>query len=104
MRRVDLKFNVSYGDDVEHAENVLMRILTQHPKVLKDPEPMVRLHELGENSMQFVVRPWVNTSDYWEVYWDVTREVKRQFDAEGISIPLPRRDVHLINGKSAEDV
>ena len=78
-------------------------ILTSQEKVLKDPEPMVRLHELGENSMNFVVRPWVKTTDYWDVYWDVTREVKRRFDAEGISIPLPRRDIHLIDGRRPQD-
>jgi small conductance mechanosensitive channel len=56
---------------------------------------VIRLHELGDSSMNFVVRPWSQTSDYWEVYWDVTREVKHRFDAEGISIPFPQRDVHI---------
>ena len=67
-----------------------------HEKVLDDPEPMVRLHTLGESSVDFVVRPWARTSDYWTVYWDITRAVKKRFDEEGISIPFPQRDVHLI--------
>jgi small-conductance mechanosensitive channel len=74
---------------------MLTEIVTSHEKVLEDPAPMIRLHELGDSSMNFVVRPWSNTSDYWDVYWDVTREVKRRFDAEGISIPFPQRDVHI---------
>jgi small conductance mechanosensitive channel len=94
-RRVDMTFGISYNDDVPKAEGVLRKILTSHEKVLKDPAPDVRLHALGESSVDFVVRPWVRTDDYWDVYWDVTREVKLRFDAEGISIPFPQRDVHV---------
>jgi len=68
--------------------------LKEHPKVLSDPEPMIKLHNLGESSVDFVVRPWVKTDDYWDVYWDVTRSVKMRFDKEGICIPFPQRDVH----------
>jgi small conductance mechanosensitive channel len=96
IRRVDMMFGISYGDDIPHAERVLHSILAEHDKVLDDPEPMVKLHNLGESSVDFVVRPWVATDDYWDVYWDVTREVKMRFDAEGISIPFPQRDVHLV--------
>ena len=64
--------------------------MTSHEKVLKDPEPVIRLHELGDSSVNFVVRPWSKTDEYWDVYWDITREVKRRFDAEeSISIPFP---------------
>lgn len=94
-RRIDMVFGISYGDNIEHAEQVLNNILQEHPKVLDDPEPVVRLHTLNESSVDFVVRPWVNTLDYWDVYWDITRSVKQRFDAEGISIPFPQRDVHL---------
>jgi small conductance mechanosensitive channel len=94
-RRVDMRFGVSYVDGVDHAERVLGEILISHPKVLDDPEPMVKLHELGESSVDFVVRPWVKTEDYWDVYWDVTREVKRRFEAEDITIPFPRRQLHV---------
>ena len=94
-RRVDMTFGIGYSDDIPKAEKVLTEIITSHEKVLKDPEPIVRLHTLGESSVDFVVRPWSNTVDYWDVYWDVTREVKQRFDAEGISIPFPQRDVHV---------
>jgi len=97
IRRVDMVFGVSYGDDIPKTESVLAAILKEHPKVLDDPEPVVRLHKLNDSSIDFVVRPWVLTNDYWEVYWDVTREVKMRFDREGISIPFPQRDVHFYN-------
>ena len=95
IRRVDLVFGIGYSDDIPKAEKILMDVITSHEAVLKDPEPMVRLHALGESSVDFVVRPWVKTDDYWPVYWDITREVKMRFDAEGVSIPFPQRDVHL---------
>ena len=71
------------------------RIVAEHPKVLDDPEPIIRLHKLGDSSVDFVVRPWVATDDYWQVYWDITREVKMRFGREAVSIPFPQRDVHL---------
>jgi len=104
-RRVDLVFGIGYNDDIEHAERVLAEIINSHELVLKDPQPVIKLHTLGESSVDFVVRPWVKTADYWTVYWDITRAVKMRFDAEGISIPFPQRDVHLYqaqaNGTSA---
>jgi small conductance mechanosensitive channel len=95
VRRVDLLFGIGYGDDVEKAERVLNAIVSEHDKVLDRPETVVKLHELGDSSINFVVRPWVRTEDYWDVYWDLTREVKMRFDREGISIPFPQRDVHI---------
>jgi len=94
-RRVDLEFGVSYSDDLEKTERVLREIVESHEKVLTDPAPNIRLHTLGDSSVNFVVRPWTKTPDYWEVYWDITREVKMRFDREGISIPFPQRDVHF---------
>jgi small conductance mechanosensitive channel len=96
MRRIDMTFGIGYSDDIAHAERVLTEIVQNESRVLADPEPVIRLHTLGESSVDFVVRPWVRTADYWEVYWDITRKVKERFDAEGISIPFPQRDVHLI--------
>jgi small conductance mechanosensitive channel len=96
MRRIDMTFGIGYSDDIAHAERVLTEIVQDESRVLADPEPVIRLHSLGESSVDFVVRPWVRTADYWEVYWDITRKVKERFDAEGISIPFPQRDVHLI--------
>ncbi len=95
QRRVDMTFGIGYGDNIEHAEKVLHDIVMAHPLVLKDPEPMIKLHTLGESSVDFIVRPWAKPEDYWEVYWDITRTVKMRFDAEGISIPFPQRDVHI---------
>ncbi|OEU61031.1 MAG: hypothetical protein BA870_08990 [Desulfuromonadales bacterium C00003094] len=94
-RRIDLMFGISYTDDIPKAERVLQEILDNDEKILKDPEPIVRLHELGDSSVNFTVRPWVEMEDYWDVYWSVTRAVKIRFDEEGISIPFPQRDVHL---------
>jgi small conductance mechanosensitive channel len=94
-RRVDMVFGIGYADDIPHAERVLREIVESHEKVLDDPEPIVRLHTLNDSSVDFIVRPWVATEDYWDVYWDITREVKIRFDAEGISIPFPQRDVHI---------
>jgi small conductance mechanosensitive channel len=97
IRRVDLMFGISYSDDIPKTERVLKKILDEHDKVLSDPEPVIKLHELGNSSVNFVVRPWVKTDDYWDVYWDITRAVKMRFDEEDISIPFPQRDVHLYN-------
>ena len=94
-RRVDLVFGIGYDDDIAQTIALLEEIVSQHPKVLSDPAPNIRLHELADSSVNFIVRPWVKTADYWGVYWDVTHEVKQRFDAENIGIPYPQRDVHL---------
>ncbi|MCW8329708.1 mechanosensitive ion channel family protein [Photobacterium sp. SDRW27] len=95
VRRVDMIFGISYNDDVEHAERVLNDIVDSHPAVLRSPEKTIKLHVLNTSSVDFIVRPWVKTDDYWDVYWDITREVKMRFDKEGLSIPFPQQDVHL---------
>jgi small conductance mechanosensitive channel len=95
IRRIDLVFGISYTDDIPKTEKVLQEIVDSHESVLKDPETKIRLHELGDSSVNFIVRPWVKTDDYWETYWAITRAVKMRFDEEGISIPFPQRDVHL---------
>jgi small conductance mechanosensitive channel len=94
-RRIDLVFGIGYSDDIAKAQKILEDILASHESVLKDPEPVVKVHELGDSSVNFVVRPWVATDNYWDVYWDITRAVKERFDAEGVSIPFPQRDVHI---------
>ena len=99
-RRVDMEFGISYSDDIKKTERILKEIVGSHEKVLAEPEPMIHLHKLGDSSVDFVVRPWTATADYWEVYWDVTREVKMRFDQEGISIPYPQRDVHVYQQSS----
>ncbi|CAH1571934.1 mechanosensitive ion channel family protein [Vibrio rotiferianus] len=95
IRRVDMIFGIGYADDLLKAEEVLNDIVTSHPSVLRSPEPNIKVHTLNTSSVDFIVRPWVKTDDYWDVYWDVTKEVKLRFDREGISIPFPQQDVHL---------
>jgi small conductance mechanosensitive channel len=99
-RRLDLKFGVSYTDDLDKVKAVLTEIFTSHPKVLKDPAPVIEVHELGDSSVNFVARPWINTSDYWKLHWEFHKTVKQRFDQEGISIPFPQRDVHLFQQPS----
>jgi len=94
-RRVDMVFGIGYSDDIAKAQKILEEILVKHDAVLKDPEPIVKVHELADSSVNFAVRPWVETENYWDVYWDITRSVKERFDAEGVSIPFPQRDVHM---------
>lgn len=95
LRRVDMVFGIGYEDSIEKAEKILAEIVDAHPAALKKPEPNIRVHVLGASSVDFIVRPWVKTDDYWDVYWDVTREVKLRFDKEGISIPFAQQDVHV---------
>ena len=94
-RRVDMVFGIGYDDDIAKAQSILERIVKDHPLVLGSPEPVIRVNELADSSVNFVCRPWTKTSDYWAVYWDITRKVKEQFDQNSISIPFPQRDVHI---------
>lgn len=102
VRRVDLVFGVSYEAEIPKAERIMNAILKDHPKVLADPEPVVKVHELADSSVNLVVRPWVKTEDCLEAWWDITREVKLRFDAEGITIPYPHRTVHLSTPAGSE--
>ncbi len=101
VRRVDLVFSIAYDQDIDIAERVLHEAVDADDRVLKDPERNIRVHELGDSSVNFIVRPWVKTADYWDVYWDMTKSVKQRFDAAGITIPFPQRDVHLFAGEPA---
>lgn len=100
-RRVDLVFGIGYDDDLKRAKNILERALTEDPRVLKDPAPLVAVSELADSSVNFVVRPWVKDADYWGFYWDITEKVKLALDAEGISIPYPQRDIHMKQSQAA---
>ena len=93
--RVDLVFGVSYDSDIEKVERILSEVVSAHPKVLSDPEPKIRVDSLGDSSVNFIVRPWATRDDVWEVRWDLIRAVKMRFDAEGIVIPFPQRDLHV---------
>jgi small conductance mechanosensitive channel len=94
-RRVDMVFGIGYGDDIRKAKTTLEQILASDERILKDPAPTVAVSELADSSVNFVVRPWVKTADYWAVLFDTTEKVKLTFDEQGISIPFPQRDVHL---------
>ena len=95
-RRVDLVFGVGYDDNLNEAQAILEQILEKHELVMKNPKSVVKVNELADSTINFIVRPWVKTSDYWDVHWDVTRQVKEAFDEAGISIPYPQQDVHLL--------
>ncbi len=94
-RRVDMKFGIGYDDDLLKAKTLLGEILAADERILKDPEPVVAVAELGDSSVNFVVRPWVKSADYWAVNFDLHEKVKLAFDAAGISIPFPQQDVHM---------
>ncbi|WP_419787399.1 mechanosensitive ion channel family protein [Pseudodesulfovibrio sp.] len=94
-RRVDLVFGIGYDDDLRKAKQVLEKIIADEPRILETPAPTIAVSELADSSVNFVVRPWVNSADYWAVYWDLIEKVKLTFDEEGISIPYPQTDVHL---------
>ncbi len=94
-RRVDMVAGIGYSDDIGKAKQILEKILADHPAVLQEPAPTVAVSNLGESSVDFIVRPWCDAADYWGVWSDVTESIKREFDAQGVSIPFPQRDVHL---------
>ena len=101
QRRVDLVFGCGYGDDIKQAKALLEEIVKSNPLVLVDPAPIIGVRELGESSVNFAVRPWVKTEDYWDAYCQITEAVKQGFDAAGLRIPFPQRDVHLIKDEAA---
>ncbi|MDX1570788.1 MAG: mechanosensitive ion channel [Xanthomonadales bacterium] len=100
-RRVDMVFGIGYDDDIDKARGIIEGIIAEDERVLEDPAPVVKLNELADSSVNFVVRPWVNTADYWPVKWDVTEKVKKAFDEQGVSIPFPQRDLHVYNENAA---
>ncbi|WP_082378774.1 mechanosensitive ion channel family protein [Marinagarivorans algicola] len=94
-RRIDLVIGIGYGDDMKKARDLILAVLAAETRVLKDPEPVVAVSELGDSSVNFVVRPWVATGDYWPTRWAITEAIKETFDANGVSIPFPQQDVHM---------
>jgi small conductance mechanosensitive channel len=94
-RRVDLVIGCGYDDDLDKVRQILHEIISADDRVLEDPAPMIAVSELGDSSVNFVVRPWVKSADFWGVHCDLTEQVKKRFDQEGISIPYPQRDVHV---------
>lgn len=96
-RRVDLVIGIGYDDDIAKAKNILKDIIKDEKRILKDKITKIAVSELADSSVNFVVRPWVKTSEYWDVYYDLTEKIKITFDKEGISIPYPQQDVHLFS-------
>ena len=95
VRRVDMVFGISYDDDIRQAKKLLEEIIAADERVLADPAPVIALGELADSSVNFLVRPWAKSGDYWGLLWDTTETVKLRFDEAGISIPYPQMDVHV---------
>jgi len=95
LRRVDMSAGISYDDDMNLAKRLCLEVLEKHPHVLKEPAPAVAISEMGDSSVNLVVRPWTHPDYYWDVWFDVTQGIKEAFDANGISIPFPQQDVHM---------
>jgi small conductance mechanosensitive channel len=98
-RRIDLVVGIGYGDKISQAQGILERLVAADSRILAIPAPSVAVSELADSSVNFVVRPWVATGDYWAVRFDLIRAIKETFDAEGVSIPFPQQDVHIFNEK-----
>jgi len=95
QRRTDIIYRVSYSDDIDLVQRILEELIDADERWLDDPEPLVRLKQYSESSIDFMVRAYANTDDFWEAVWALNKAVKKRFDAEGITIPFPQRDVHL---------
>ena len=94
-RRVDMTVGVSYTDDLDKVQNIITEILNADSRVLQDPAPQVVVAELADSSVNFNVRPWCATGDYWGVYFDFQKNIKQRLDQEGVSIPFPQQDVYM---------
>jgi len=95
-RRVDLVIGIGYSSDIQKAHEVLTKIIKDESRILSDPAPQIAVSELADSSVNFVVRPWVKAGDYWNVRFDLTRNIKETFDESGIEIPFPQRVVHMM--------
>ena len=102
-RRVDMVFGIAYDDDLQKAKTILEEIVAADARVLAEPAPVITVGELADSSVNFLVRPWVNSGDYWAVLWDTTEAVKLRFDAAGLSIPFPQMDVHMHRPEEAAE-
>jgi small conductance mechanosensitive channel len=100
IRRIDFSFGIGYGDDIDKAKDILLKMAQKDDRVLKDENPpIVVVEALADSSVNLKLRTWVKSEDYWDLFFDTTEHVKKQFDAAGISIPFPQQDVHLYNHK-----
>lgn len=94
-RRVNWSFGIAYGDDVDKARKVIRNLIDADNRILKDPEPFIGLGELADSSVNLTVRVWVNSEDYWGVFFDMNEKIYKIFDKEGLNIPFPQMDIHL---------
>lgn len=101
-RRVDLVIGISYDDDIKKAKEILNRIILEEKRILDTPKTKIAVSALADSSVNFIVRPWVKTSEYWDIYYDLIEKIKITFDEEGIHIPYPQQDVHLYNKPTDE--
>lgn len=101
-RRVDLVFGICHGEDTEKATEILKQLVDRHPYVIADPPPAVKLHEITDSSINFICRPWAKTGDYWNVYWDITSQVKEAFEINGISIPSRKTEVRYVEEATSD--
>ena len=101
-RRVDIIASCGYEDDIDKVKDILQDILNRDERILEEPEPRIAVSELADNSINFIVRPWVKSSDVLSVKYSILEQIKKRFDAEGISIPYPQRDVHIYNHDTKE--
>jgi small conductance mechanosensitive channel len=95
-RRVDLVIGIGYDDDIDKARQTIQALVDADDRILAEPECLIAVSELADSSVNFAVRPWVKTADYWAVHFGLTEAIKKRFDQEGISFPFPQQDVHLI--------
>ncbi len=101
-RRIDLVMGISYGDDINVAVDIITKIVRAHPNVLDVPEPTIAVSELGDSSVNIVVRPWCNGTEYWPTRFQLTKSLKEGLEAGGCSIPFPQRDLHVIDMPSGQ--
>jgi small conductance mechanosensitive channel len=94
-RRVDMVFGIGYNDDIRKAKEIIASVIAADERILDDPAPLIAIGELGSSSVNFNVRPWVKSGDYWSVYFDLNEKIKLSFDENGISIPFPQIDIHM---------
>ncbi|MCA1744866.1 MAG: mechanosensitive ion channel [Bacteroidales bacterium] len=99
IRRLDWTFGISYTDNIDKAREIIIGVVSADERVHKDPAPFVGLINLGDSSVDLVTRVWVFAADYWDLFFEINEKVKKEFDKQGISIPFPQRDVHLIQAK-----
>jgi small conductance mechanosensitive channel len=95
IRRVDMTFGISYGDDIKKAKEILKSLVDNDSRIMKEPAPLIAVSNLGDSSVDFAVKVWCDTAEYWNVFFDMQENVKITFDKEGISIPFPQTDVHF---------